>query len=125
MEEDLFPQADKVEIARREANKPPKVLEGTELEDLLRDTLCSMLVNRIDKSDLSAHLMNGESLLNPGTLDPVEPIGEMSLEDVIQRVFRYNTITLFGSRETILLGLINKYCGTDFKKIKGIDVEQL
>jgi hypothetical protein len=117
-EEDLFPNATPDEIKDREANRPPRILEGVELVDTLRDVLCSILVDRTDKSDLSDYFMNGSPLLID--YDPtVEPIGEMKLETVVE-MLKKTTVVAGTTLEQALLSLVFLYTGQKFDKIRGL-----
>ena len=114
MEEDLFPNATPEEIKDREANRPPRVLQGVELLDVLRDVLCSIAASKVDQSDISDYLMNGTSLTPLS-----QPIGEMNLEEVVSELRRDVYLNGLTEKE-ILLKLVNQWSGQKFDKIEGI-----
>ena len=122
MEEDLFPSATPEEIKDREANRPLRVLAGAELDDILKDVLCSILVHKVDASDLSDYFMNGTSLV-PGGIGHDEGIGEMGLPRVIEYLKKMDEVRediLAGfTLEQSLLGLVNKWLGEEYDKIEG------
>ena len=114
MEEDLFPSATPEEIKDREANRPPRVLQGVELLDVLRDVLCSIAASKVDQSDISDYLMNGTSLTPLS-----QPIGEMNLEEVVSELRRDVYLNGLTEKE-VLLKLVNQWSGQKFDKIEGI-----
>jgi hypothetical protein len=121
-EEELFPSASPEEVAQRQANKPLPILQGAELEDMVKDTLCSFLVDRIDKSDLSDYFMNGASLSHTGHVGPDDPIGEMELSRAIDMLLavsshRRTRPGIPQDRDLDLLDLISMKTGQKYSKI--------
>jgi hypothetical protein len=115
-EEDLFPNATPEEIKYREANRPPRVLQGVELLDVLRDVLCSIAASKVDESDIFDYLMNGTSLTPLS-----QPIGEMELPEVVEEIKKIG-IVAGTTVEEALLRLVNKweYRKQEYDKIEGI-----
>ena len=96
-------------------NRPvyPNILEGQELEDALRDVLCSVIISKIDPYDISNHLMNGTKLID-------EPISGMDIDEVVRLLMPpYKRSSTQIEKDKLLLDVVNKWSGRDkFTSIK-------
>ena len=111
-EEELFPNATPEDIKDREKNRPPRVLEGQELLDLLRDILCTEISTDINQSDINDHIMNGTPLVT-------EPIGEMPLKRVVREL--RSSLYLNGcTEEEAFLELVKEHFGDQYDKINWV-----
>ena len=83
----------------------PNILEGQDLDDTLRDVLCSVITSKIDSYDISNHLMNGTKLID-------EPISGMDIDEVVRLlmpIYKHSSTQI--EKDKILLDVVNKWSG--------------
>lgn len=119
-EEDLFAGPDEQELTHRKATKPPVVLEGEELRDVLIRTIATMIID-VAVDVVMDNIVSGEPIVK-------KPLMQMTTQELLKEALgwseAYKAGSAFGSatrslnKEKTLLAMIADYSGDTYDQIK-------